>query len=98
MIPVFECPLWARCYKDKMVVWRDNEPLEIIIPRKCMAPFLMNRKTGQKICRITLEEGKEENWIDAIDEIGRTKKKRDKRQRANDKKAIKRTRNRTKTV
>ena len=97
MITVFECPFRADCH-EKIVSWVENEPLEIIIPIKCRAPFIVNRNTGQTICMIALEEGKEENWIEAIDEIGRSRKKIDKRQHTNNKKANKRTGNRTKTV
>lgn len=74
MIKVFECPFWADCHEETVVSWIENEPIEIVFPIKCRAPFLINRKTGQIICRIVIEEGKEENWIEAIDGIGRARK------------------------
>lgn len=98
MITVFECPFREDCHEERVVSWIENEPMELIFPIKCRAPFLINRKTGQYICKIILEDDKKDNWIEAIDEIGRAKKKNDKRQRTNDKKVNKRTRNRAKTV
>lgn len=98
MITVFECPFREDCHEEKVVSWIENEPIELIFPIKCRAPFLINRKTGQYICRIVIEDGKKENWIEAIEEIGRARKKSDKRQRSNDKKAGKRTGVRVKTL
>lgn len=75
MKPIFECPFHESCYRDKEVVWQNNVPYEIVIPVKCKAPFLMNRKTGATICRITIDENQIENWREAVNDIGRKRSK-----------------------
>ena len=98
MITVFECPFREDCHEERVVSWIENEPMELIFPIKCRAPFLINRKNGQYICRIIIEDDKKANWIEAIDEIGRAKRKSDKRKRVKVKKVNKRTRKRTKAL
>lgn len=98
MITVFECPFREECHEERVISWIENEPMELIFPIKCRAPFLINRKNGQYICKIIIEDDKKENWIEAIDEIGRAKRKSDKRKRVKVKNVNKRTGNRTKTL
>ena len=75
-IPVFVCPFIQECQelRNPIVNWRSENELEVVNVQ-CKAPFLINRKTGNRICRLEMQSDLVENWPEAIKDIGRARDK-----------------------